>query len=33
MTPDRVTTWTRPDGIVAHHGRTTDRTPAPHNPL
>ena len=28
MTPDRVTTWTRPDGVIAHHGRTTDRTPA-----
>lgn len=30
MTPDRVTTWTRPDGVVAHHGRTTDRAPGPH---
>ncbi len=20
MTPDRITTWTRPDGVVAHHG-------------
>ncbi len=28
MTPDRITTWTRPDGVVAHRGRTTDRTPA-----
>jgi hypothetical protein len=27
MTPDRVTTWTRPDGIIAHQGRSTDRTP------
>jgi hypothetical protein len=28
MTPDRVTTWTRPDGTVAHHGPSIDRTPA-----
>jgi hypothetical protein len=28
MTPDRVATWTRPDGIVAHHGPSIDRTPA-----
>ena len=27
MTPDRVATWTRPDGVVAHHGSTIDRTP------
>jgi hypothetical protein len=25
MTPDRVMTWTRPDGIIAHHGRSIDR--------
>ena len=31
MTPDRITTWTRPDGVVAHHGRTTDRTTAHHH--
>jgi hypothetical protein len=28
MTPDRVTTWTRPDGTVALHGLSIDRTPA-----
>ncbi len=33
MTPDRVTTWTRPDGVVAHHGSTTDRMPALHSAL
>ncbi len=27
MTPDRVTTWTRPDGVVAHHGPSTNRQP------
>ena len=27
MTPDRVTTWTRPDGSVAHHGTSIDRAP------
>ena len=26
MAPDRTTTWTRPDGVIAHHG-TTDRRP------
>jgi hypothetical protein len=25
MTSDRVTTWTRPDGVVAHHGPSIDR--------
>jgi hypothetical protein len=25
MTPDRVTTWTRPDGVVAHRGCSIDR--------
>ena len=28
MTPDRVTTWTRPDGIVAHHGASINRQPS-----
>lgn len=28
MTPDRVATWTRPDGTIAHHGPSIDRTPA-----
>ena len=34
MTPDRIATWTRPDGIVAHRGCTIDRAPAapPHPP-
>jgi hypothetical protein len=27
MTPDRVTTWTRPDGTVHWSGPTTDRQP------
>ena len=27
MTPDRVTTWKRPDGSIAHRGTTTDRQP------
>ena len=27
MTPDRVATWTRPDGTVFHTGTTIDRTP------
>jgi hypothetical protein len=27
MTPDRVATWTRPDGTIHHHGTTIDRTP------
>lgn len=25
MTPDRVATWSRPDGAIHHHGPTTDR--------
>jgi hypothetical protein len=29
MSADRITTWTRPDGTIAHHGRTTDRIDAP----
>jgi hypothetical protein len=29
MTPDRVATWTRPDGTTYHHGPTTDRTTSP----
>jgi hypothetical protein len=28
MTPDRATTWTRPDGVVAHTGDSTDRAPS-----
>jgi hypothetical protein len=28
MTPDRVATWTRPDGVVAHRGPSADRRPA-----
>lgn len=28
MTPDRVATWTRPDGTIAHYGPSIDRTPA-----
>ena len=28
MTPDRVATWTRPDGTIAYHGPSIDRTPA-----
>lgn len=32
MTPDRVTTWTRPDGTIAHHGRSIDRTPGLSSP-
>lgn len=27
MTPDRIATWTRPDGHTAHHGPTVDRAP------
>jgi hypothetical protein len=27
MTLDRVTTWIRPDGSIAHRGATTDRRP------
>ena len=27
MTPDRTTTWTRPDGTVHHHGPVHDRPP------
>ena len=27
MTPDRIATWTRPDGTIAHHGTTIDRAP------
>jgi len=27
MTADRVTTWTRPDGIIAHTASSIDRTP------
>jgi hypothetical protein len=27
MTPDRVATWTRPDGTVDHRGSTIDRRP------
>jgi len=27
MTPDRVTTWTRPDGAIAYTGNSTDRAP------
>jgi hypothetical protein len=27
MTPDRVTTWTRPDGTIHHHGSCIDRPP------
>ncbi len=27
MTPDRVATWTRPDGIVDHQGLSTNRLP------
>jgi hypothetical protein len=26
MTPDRIATWTRPDGTHHHTGPTTDRT-------
>lgn len=29
MTPDRVATWTRPDGTIHHQGSTIDRRPAP----
>jgi hypothetical protein len=29
MTPDRVATWTRPDGTVHHTGTTIDRHPSP----
>ena len=32
MTPDRVATWTRPDGTIAHHGSSIDRTPALRTP-
>ena len=28
MTPDRVATWTRPDGVIAHHGPSANRGPA-----
>jgi hypothetical protein len=28
MTTDRVTTWTRPDGTVAHHGPSINRVPS-----
>jgi hypothetical protein len=28
MTPDRIATWTRPDGVHHHTGSTIDRTPA-----
>ncbi len=28
MTPDRATTWTRPDGVVAHRGPSIDRQSA-----
>ena len=27
MTPDRIATWTRPDGTVSHTGSTIDRAP------
>ncbi len=27
MTPDRVATWTRPDGTIARHGTTINRAP------
>ena len=27
MTPDRIATWTRPDGIIFHTGTTIDRAP------
>ena len=27
MTPDRIATWTRPDGTIFHTGTTIDRTP------
>jgi hypothetical protein len=27
MTPGRVTTWTRPDGVIAYSGNTTNREP------
>ena len=27
MTPDRVATWTRPDGTISHTGSTIDRAP------
>ncbi len=27
MTPDRIATWTRPDGTVFHTGTTIDRSP------
>lgn len=29
MTPDRIATWTRPDGTVHHTGTTIDRKPPP----
>ena len=29
MSPDRVATWTRPDGVVFHTGSTIDRRPEP----
>ena len=28
MTPDRVATWTRPDGVIAHCGPSANRRPA-----
>ncbi len=31
MTSERVATWTRPDGSIAHHGSTIDRRPAGRN--
>jgi hypothetical protein len=27
MTPDRIATWTRPDGTIHAHGLCTDRPP------
>ncbi len=27
MTPDRIATWTRPDGTIFHTGTTIDRAP------
>ena len=32
MTPNRTTTWTRPDGTIAHHGPSIDRIPTPPPP-
>jgi hypothetical protein len=29
MTPDRIATWTRPDGTIHHHGTCIDRHPPP----